>query len=114
MDYISPPVHPSQSSNLTYLCGKWIDDLEKLMQSFHDHGLVHGDLREPNILCDGETVMLIDFDWGGKVGEAYYATARLCPELTDGRHSTDPKITKDDDRRVLQNTLKELKRVAYM
>lgn len=77
MDYISPPVHPSQSSNLTYLCGKWIDDLEKLMQSFHEYGFVHGDLREPNILCDGETAMLIDFDWGGKVGdsEAYNTIA---------------------------------------
>jgi tRNA A-37 threonylcarbamoyl transferase component Bud32 len=32
------------------------------MQSFHDEGLVHGDLREPNILCDGENVMSIDFD----------------------------------------------------
>jgi hypothetical protein len=106
MGYISPLVHPSQSSNLTYLCGKWIDDLEKLMQSFHEYGFVHGDLREPNILCDGETAMLIDFDWGGKVGdsEAYNTTAWLCPELTDGRHGADPKITKNDNRRVLQNT----------
>ncbi|KAI0252130.1 hypothetical protein BJV78DRAFT_1352562 [Lactifluus subvellereus] len=110
MDYISPSVHPSRSSNLTRLCDKWVDDLQKLMQSFHDQGLVHGDLREPNMLCDGEKVMLIDFDWGGKVGEVYYSSARLCPELTDGRRGTDPKITKDDDRRVLQNTLKELRK----
>jgi RIO1 family len=109
MDYISPLVHLSRSPNLARLCNKWIDDLQKLMQSIHDHGLVHGDLREPNMLCDGEKVILVDFDWGGKVGEAYYPTARLCPELMDGRHSTDPKITKDDDRRVLENTLKELK-----
>ncbi|KAI0248667.1 hypothetical protein BJV78DRAFT_1130931 [Lactifluus subvellereus] len=108
MDFISPPVNPSRSPNLSRLCDKWIDDLQKLMQSFHDHDLVHGDLREPNILCDGEEVMLIDFDWGGKVGEVYYPFARVCPELTDGRHGTDPMITKDDDRRVLRNTLKEL------
>jgi RIO1 family len=117
MDYILPSVHPSQSPNLTRLCDKWIDDLQKLMQSFHDHGLVHGDLREPNILCDREKVVLIDFDWGGNVGEVSYPTARLCPELMDGRHGTDPKITKVDDRRVLENTLKGLKKkvaVAYM
>ena len=28
-----------------------MSDLENLMQCFHDNGLVHGDLREPNILC---------------------------------------------------------------
>jgi len=69
---------------------------------------VHGDLREPNMLCDGEKVMLVDFDWGGKVGEAYYPTARLSPELTNGRHNPNPKITKDDDWRVLVNTLRGL------
>jgi hypothetical protein len=76
------------------------------MESFHDHDLVHGDLREPNVICKGENVMPIGFGWGGKVGVAYYPSAKLCPELTDGRHGTDMKITKDDDRRVLQNTLK--------
>lgn len=44
--------------------------------------------------------MLIDFEWGGRVGEAYYPSARLCSELTEGRDSTDPKITKNDDKRV--------------
>ncbi|KAI0255224.1 hypothetical protein BJV78DRAFT_1178424 [Lactifluus subvellereus] len=68
---------------------------------------------DTHILCDGEKVMLIDFDWGGKVGEVYYPSTRLCPELTDGRDGTDSKITKEDDMRVLQNTLKELKKVAH-
>jgi len=82
------------------------------VKSFHDAGFVHGDLREPNIMCDGEKekAMLIDFDWGGKVGEAYYPTAWLSPELTNGRHDdTNPKITKEDDIRVLGNTLRGLK-----
>jgi len=74
--------------------------------------LVHGDLREPNILCVGEKVMLIDFDWGGRVGEAYYPTALLTYELTDGRFNTNPKITKDDDLRVLANTLGRLENVV--
>jgi hypothetical protein len=49
--------------------------------------------------------MLLDFDWGGKVGEARYPQARLCAELIDGRKGTDPGITKGDDERVLDNTL---------
>jgi tRNA A-37 threonylcarbamoyl transferase component Bud32 len=75
------------------------------MQSFHDEGLVHGDLREPNILCDGEKMMLIDFDWGGEVGKACYPHARLCHDLMEGRDCTSPQITKGDGRGVLQNTL---------
>jgi Ser/Thr protein kinase RdoA (MazF antagonist) len=82
--------------------------LEALIKSFHDNGLIHGDLHEPNILCSGGEVMLIDFDGGGKVEEAYYPTAQLCLELTNGRDGDNPKITKADDTRVLGNTLKEL------
>ncbi|KAI9447310.1 protein kinase subdomain-containing protein PKL/ccin9 [Lactarius psammicola] len=115
MEYIVSSVHPSRSPNLARLCNKWVDELQKLVQSFHEKGLVHGDLRESNILCDGEDVVLIDFDWGGRVGEAAYPFVRLSSELTNGRDSTDPKITKDDDRRVLHNTLEQLKKhVAYM
>ena len=111
MDYILPPMHPSQSPDLTRLLDKWIDDLQKLVQSFHDKGFVHGDLREPNILCDGEKVMLIDFDWGGEVGKACYPHARLCDDLMKGRDGTGPQITKEDDRRVLKNTLEGLKNI---
>lgn len=114
MDYILPissPVHPSQSPHLTRLLDKWTNDLQKLMQTFHDEELVHGDLREPNILCDGEEVMLIDFDWGGEVGKACYPHARLCRDLMKGREGTSPQITKEDDTRVLQNTLEGLKNI---
>jgi Ser/Thr protein kinase RdoA (MazF antagonist) len=81
------------------------------MQSFHDEGLVHGDLRGPNMVCDGERVMLVDFDWGGEVGKACYPHARLCPDLRNGRDDSDTVVTKEDDRRVLQITLEELKRI---
>ena len=108
MDYISPTVHPSQSPHLLRLRNKWIGDLRVLVKSFHDKGLVHGDLREPNIICDGEQVMLIDFDWGGAAGEASYPRANLNPELIDGRASTDVEITKGDDIRVLENTITKL------
>jgi len=112
MDYISSALHPSHSSKLPHLCDQWAADLKNLVQAFHEMDLVHGDLREPNILCVGEKVMLIDFDWGGRVGEAYYPTALLTYELTDGRFNTNPKITKDDDLRVLANTLGRLENVV--
>ncbi|KAI0059776.1 hypothetical protein BV25DRAFT_1808501, partial [Artomyces pyxidatus] len=38
----------------------------------HGQGLVHGDVRLPDILCDGKTVQLVDFDWAGQEGEVRY------------------------------------------
>ncbi|KAI9511687.1 protein kinase subdomain-containing protein PKL/ccin9 [Russula earlei] len=106
MEYISSPVSPSSSQDLEGLC----DELWKLMEDFHDRGFVHGDLREPNILYDGERMILLDFDWGGKVGDAMYPTGLLTNELTDGRaEDADSTISKDDDRRVLLNTINTIK-----
>ena len=109
MDCISPPMPPSHSPELQGLFDAWKGELQELVQPFHDAGFVHGDLREPNILCDGDKLKQIDYDWGGVVGEARYPHARLCSELTDGRVGTDSRITKDDDKRVLQNTLDGLR-----
>lgn len=85
---------------------EWAEQLQKLVESFHAEGLVHGDLRAPNIICDADRVMLIDFDWGGKEGEVSYPRSPLHTDLTIGRGSTDLKITKADDLRVLEGTLK--------
>lgn len=40
----------------------------------HANNIVHGDLRDPNILYSesNESVMLVDFDWPGKDGEGTY------------------------------------------
>ncbi|KAI9448414.1 hypothetical protein H4582DRAFT_1802901, partial [Lactarius indigo] len=107
MDYISEAVYPSQSTDLVRLRGMWAHDLTTLVRSFHNQGLVHGDLRQPNMICRGERIMLIDFDWGGRLGEASYPHAQLNPQLTTGRQSVDEEITKDDDNRILQQTLQE-------
>ena len=84
------------------------------MQSFHHCDLVHSDLHEPNILCNGKTVMLIDFDRGGEVGKACYPSACLAPELTDGWANTGQFILKEDDQQVLGNTLRRLEAEACM
>ncbi|KAH8986309.1 hypothetical protein EDB92DRAFT_1879504 [Lactarius akahatsu] len=105
MDYISSSTSPSESLHLTCLRDKWKDDLSALVQAFHDEDLVHGDLRKPNMICNEEDILLLDFDWGGQVGEASYPCAWLNLDLTDGREDISLGITKDDDTRILQNTL---------
>ena len=78
------------------------------MTNFHAKNLVHGDLRDENLICKGDSVMLIDFDWGGEVGEASYPPLDLSPELLEDRASDDLRITKDDDVRILGKTLNKL------
>ncbi|KAH8979285.1 hypothetical protein EDB86DRAFT_2814747 [Lactarius hatsudake] len=108
MDYISVSTHPSISPLLGHLRNKWKDDLKALVQAFHDEDLVHSDLWKPNMICNGEDILLLDFDWGGQVGEALYPCAWLNPDLTDGQESISLGIIKDDDIRILQNTLATL------
>jgi serine/threonine protein kinase len=64
-----------------------------LVDSFHQQNLVHGDLRDTNILVreDGGRleIKLVDFDWGGVEGEVRYPSAINCtdfwrpPEVSD-------------------------------
>ncbi|KAH9979886.1 hypothetical protein BGW80DRAFT_1441969 [Lactifluus volemus] len=111
MEYISNGVLITDSPLLTTCRDKWTEELKTLVQSFHDNGFVHGDLRNPNIICDDKgSVFLIDFDWSGKEGDAFYPTRKLNQELLEGRTSLDLKITRGDDDRVLCKTLDKLKK----
>ncbi|TFK18037.1 hypothetical protein FA15DRAFT_731608 [Coprinopsis marcescibilis] len=83
--------------------------LMELIEEFHGEGFVHGDLRNVNILCADEQFWLIDFDWGGKDGEVVYPTSNLNPELMAGRIIGDLKIRREDDIRILRNTLDRFK-----
>ncbi|KAG6371097.1 hypothetical protein JVT61DRAFT_10638 [Boletus reticuloceps] len=60
---------------------KWITTLQGVVGNMHENEFVHGDLRPPNIMVVKDEVMLLDFDWGGKVGEARYPPVRLHPQL---------------------------------
>ncbi|KAF8895993.1 hypothetical protein BD779DRAFT_1433827, partial [Infundibulicybe gibba] len=42
------------------------------VSAFHEKGMVHGDLRDVNIMVKGLEFTIIDFDWAGKMGEAHY------------------------------------------
>ena len=81
----------------------------ELMKSFHDQGWVHGDLRDANILCDGEKLILVDFDFGGKAEEVSYPMARLQQELYAPCYTSgDLIIRKKNDIQVLRATLAKM------
>ena len=88
--------------------GRWKSDLQELVAEFHNMGFVHGDLRDTNILSGNDgSVKLVDFDWGGRGGAVSYPTPRLNRDLVDGWSSEDLRITKEDDLRILGNTLEK-------
>jgi len=114
MEYIASAVPITRSPGLNAHAVRWFSELETLVGKFHEEGLVHGDLRDANLMGDGDTMLLVDFDWGGMAGEVFYPTANLNPELLVGRESSDLKITKGDDIRVLALTLKKLNQLNFM
>jgi serine/threonine protein kinase len=79
--------------------------LSGLVHSFHEQDLVHGDLRDANVLVweDGEEVKLIDFDWGGNAGEVRYPSAINCTDFWRPRGVTDGVIiTKEHDTQMIE------------
>ena len=56
----------------------WPEDarsqIKNALKNLHDNQFVFGDLRGPNVMFqqNSNKVLLIDFDWSGKVGEVYY------------------------------------------
>ena len=84
---------------------RWQKELQAVVTLFHGENLVHGDLRDTNIIVEGDDrVLLVDFDWGGRDGEAVYPRWDLNSELKDGRTHNDLKIRKEDDDRILAYT----------
>ncbi|RKP16477.1 hypothetical protein ROZALSC1DRAFT_4069, partial [Rozella allomycis CSF55] len=61
MDYIDiDPDLPSLDSVLT------------ILKNLHEAKFVHGDFRPGNVVVSNSKVMLLDFDWSGKMGVAKY------------------------------------------
>ncbi|KAN0093333.1 hypothetical protein V8E55_004117 [Tylopilus felleus] len=107
MEYITG--EPLTCPAPAHLRNKLIDDLENMVKTMHDKDYVHGDLRPPNFLCVEDGIKVLDFDWGGKVGEVRYPHTRLHPQLRTGRDMSRLEITKEDDIRVLKVTLDYVK-----
>ena len=108
MEYLEEAVPITDAPLLSAHRYRWIDEIQALMEGFHGQNLVHGDLRDANILCKEGSVMLVDFDWGGKDGEVCYPTPNLNEELLQDRMQEDLTIRKEDDRRILGNTVAKL------
>ncbi|KAI0086843.1 hypothetical protein BDY19DRAFT_995585 [Irpex rosettiformis] len=49
-----------------------IKSLRNTVHLLHNANLVHGDVRDPNVLVTQDGAMLIDFDWCGEEGRARY------------------------------------------
>jgi serine/threonine protein kinase len=80
--------------------------VERVVKALHNEGLVHGDLRDTNLLVGKngkEDVLLIDFDWAGMEGEVRYPI-----NIASGPHLWRPDgavggelITKEHDLAML-------------
>ena len=46
--------------------------VKAMVEKLHDSGYVFGDLRPPNVVFATSKAFLVDFDWAGKHGEAFY------------------------------------------
>lgn len=92
----------------------WTHGLRNIVAAFHGEGLVHGDLRPLNHLRvkGSDRIVLLDFDWGGKLGEASYPHVRLNPQLAEHRDMSNLEITKEDDNRVLNKTLEYIEQIT--
>jgi len=112
MEFVASAVPITQSTQVAIHRERWAKELLDLVQALHEEGFVHGDLRDTNIICAGDIMMLIDFDWAGREGDAAYPHLRLNPALLNGRVSKDLKIMKEDDMRVFMNTLKMLRTMS--
>jgi serine/threonine protein kinase len=86
----------------------WLKKMDEVVNMFHQHGYVHGDLRPPNFIVNGERLLLIDFDWGGQEGQATFPDIRLVPILRKDRG--DILIRKHHDEVVLEDTKERISR----
>jgi tRNA A-37 threonylcarbamoyl transferase component Bud32 len=93
---------------------KALDQTTLLMEEMHSEELVHGDMREDNILLRSEATdnrssfALIDFDWGGKISEAKFPNRLLNKHI----HVSDMKsllIAKGDDRKTIHRSVFRVK-----
>ncbi|KAF9779198.1 hypothetical protein BJ322DRAFT_1013639 [Thelephora terrestris] len=64
-----------------------IKSLRAALDKLHSRGLVFGDLRPLNVLIMGDKVMLIEFDWCGKAGQARYPS-----DIMLGAESRHPEV----------------------
>jgi len=81
MEYFPSAFHVTESPSLVEHRETWLKKMDEVVKVLHKHDYVHGDLCPPNFTVDEERLLLIDFDWGGKEGQATFPDAQLHPIL---------------------------------
>ena len=74
---------------------RWAGDLCAALDVLHSQGWVHGDISPSNILVDGASVCLIDFDLACAVGERPHSPGTV-PFVSPSRRNREPAQTADD------------------
>lgn len=94
----------------------WKKEIRSLVEDFHREGLVHGDLRPANFIFTKDKnprrMLLVDFDWGGGVGKAFFPRGELAEELQVPNDRLKRLITKEHDDQVLAWTFTWLDQLA--
>ncbi len=85
----------STDANPQSLLLKWAQDLCAALDVMHAQGWVHGDVSPSNILVDGASVCLIDFDLACRVGEAFRMSGTP-PYASPSRRDGAPAQPSDD------------------
>ncbi|KDR67624.1 hypothetical protein GALMADRAFT_146913 [Galerina marginata CBS 339.88] len=68
-EHVASGVTITSSSGLDTHRNMWTKELLELVDDYHAEGLVHGDLRDVNVIYNNQNVMLLDFDWGDQDGQ---------------------------------------------
>ena len=95
--------------------GTWKEEIRALVKAFHEEDFVHGDLRLANFIFTEQSphkMLLVDFDWGGKEGDAFFPPGKLSKELQVPDDLLDRPITKEHDNKVLERTFEQLEQLA--
>jgi len=81
--------------------------VKEIVDILHKADFVFGDLRPPNVVFKGSTAFLVDFDWAGKHGEAFYPM-ELGEGITKHCGGRDLKrIEKEDDLALLDHYFRQ-------
>ena len=104
MDYVSGPMVEGVLTNPAHIAS-----LRSAITTLHEHGLVFGDLRKPNVLLVGDGVVLVDFDWCGKEGEARYPSDILMLDSLNwhGGVERGPLLAKEHDAHLFRCLTKQ-------
>ena len=106
MECFLEAVNIDESPSLVEHGETWLKKMDEIVSTLHEHGYVHGDLRVPNFIVDEERLLLVDFDWGGKEGQATFPDTDLVPVLRANRDVR--LIGKENDRNVVAFTKLEI------